>query len=101
MESLKKVAPEICAYKVTPHRALYDMKLRFQIMDRYPEVTRVLTLAWPAIEEGANPDQAAKMAEEANDGLAELVQTYPDRFSCRHSRASHETLPSKKWTGQY
>ncbi|SDI83017.1 amidohydrolase family protein [Propionivibrio dicarboxylicus] len=59
---------------------LYDLKARFEIMDRYPDYAQVLSLSPPPLEALAGPDQTPEMARIANDGLAELVDQYPDRF---------------------
>jgi aminocarboxymuconate-semialdehyde decarboxylase len=41
---------------------------------------QVLTLANPPIETVAGPDVAPELARMANDGMAEIVARYPDRF---------------------
>ena len=50
-------------------------------MDEWPDVRQVLTLPQPPVESLAGAGQdAARWRESANDGLAELVQKYPDHF---------------------
>jgi len=60
--------------------ALVDLDERFRIMDRFGDYQQVLTLAAPPIEALAGPDLTPSLAEAANDGMAELVEKYPDRF---------------------
>src|SRR5512147_1101972 len=60
--------------------ALKDLDLRFRIMDRFEDYVQVLTLASPAIEALGAPQDTPELAQLANDGMAELVARYPDRF---------------------
>lgn len=59
---------------------LVDLNERFRIMDRYEGYVQVLTLASPPIEALGGPDLTPELAKLANDGMAELVRKYPDRF---------------------
>jgi aminocarboxymuconate-semialdehyde decarboxylase len=59
---------------------LWDLDLRFRIMDKY-EVIHVLTLSRPPIEEVlSDPKKALDLTQLANDEIAELVLKYPERF---------------------
>jgi aminocarboxymuconate-semialdehyde decarboxylase len=59
---------------------LTDLDLRFRIMDRYEGYVQVLTLANPPIEVAGSPDVSPELAQLANDGMAEIVAKYPERF---------------------
>ncbi|MEW5862567.1 MAG: amidohydrolase family protein [Pseudomonadota bacterium] len=60
---------------------LVDLDERFRIMDRFgAEYAQVLSLASPPIEEFGPPPLSTEMARIANDGMAELVAKYPQRF---------------------
>lgn len=59
---------------------VFDLDHRFRVMDKFEGLKQVLTISAPALEEVAGPKKAAELAEIANDGLAELVGKYPDRF---------------------
>jgi aminocarboxymuconate-semialdehyde decarboxylase len=65
-------------------QAIWDVDFRFKVMDEiraeFGDYCQVLTLPAPTIEAVAGPDQSPEVARIANDGLAELVQKYPDRF---------------------
>ncbi len=61
-------------------RTIYDLDARFRIMDGFANYSQVLSLGLPPIEAMAGPRDAPEFARVANDGLAELVQKYPDRF---------------------
>jgi predicted TIM-barrel fold metal-dependent hydrolase len=65
---------------VTSTPPLSDMEHRFRIMDKYEGVVQVLTLAWPPLEQVADPKNAVGLAKLANDEMAELLIKYPDRF---------------------
>ena len=60
---------------------LFDLEHRFRIMDKYEGLKHVLTLSLPPIENIANGQKAVDLAKMANDGMAELVLKYPDKFA--------------------
>ena len=57
-----------------------DLEERFRVMDRFDDYYQVLSLASPPLEILGGPQHAAELARVANDGMAELVRLYPDRF---------------------
>ncbi len=59
---------------------LSDLEQRFRIMDRYPDYVQILTLGAPFIESIVGPEDSVELARIANDGMAELVAKYADRF---------------------
>ena len=59
---------------------LVDLDARFRLMDEFGELRQVLSLASPPLEVLAAPGQSSYLARVGNDGLAELVARYPDRF---------------------
>jgi uncharacterized protein len=61
-------------------RTIYDLEARFRIMDGFANYSQVLSLGLPPIEGMVGPEKAPEFARAANDGLAELVQKYPERF---------------------
>ena len=82
-ERYMKVAPE---YKDVGKRMrgvpmLWDLDIRFRVMDRFDDYEQVLSLPTPPIEVFSTPAQAIDLARAANDGMAELVQRYPARFA--------------------
>jgi aminocarboxymuconate-semialdehyde decarboxylase len=60
--------------------ALYDIEERLRVVDSFPDYSQVLSLGMPAIDRLWPSDKAAEWAKIGNDGLAELVARYPDRF---------------------
>ena len=79
---LMRVAPD---YKDIGKRMrnipmLADLDVRFRVMDRFDDYHQVLSLPTPPIEVFANAADAIDLAQAANDGMAELVRKYPDRF---------------------
>jgi predicted TIM-barrel fold metal-dependent hydrolase len=60
--------------------AISDMGLRFKLMDRYENYVQVLTLSSPPIEAVVGPEKTVEFSIMANDGMAELIAKYPDRF---------------------
>ncbi len=60
---------------------LFDLDLRFRIMDKFDDLMQVLTLSMPPVENIGDPKKAAELAKMANDEMAELVLKYPDRFA--------------------
>jgi uncharacterized protein len=62
-------------------RTIYDLDARFRMMDEFEEYTQILSLGLPPLEGMAESGRTSELACVANDGLAELCQKYPDRFS--------------------
>lgn len=59
---------------------LYDLDMRFRIMDKFEDYVQILTLASPPIEATVGPQDAVELAKLANDEMAEMVMKYPYRF---------------------
>jgi predicted TIM-barrel fold metal-dependent hydrolase len=59
---------------------LVDLDERFRVMDRFDDYQQVLSIATPPIEAMATGQDAIDLARAANDGMAELVVRYPERF---------------------
>jgi len=59
---------------------MVDVEERFRIMDQFGEYVQVICLAQPPIESFGPPSVSTLLARIANEGMAELVQKYPDRF---------------------
>ncbi len=58
---------------------LANLDLRLKTLDKFEGLKQVLTLGAPGVE-AAFPNDAVDMARMANDGMAEIVNKYPDRF---------------------
>ena len=59
---------------------IVDLDERFRIMDRFKDYVQIICLPNPPIESLASPPLSTELAKLANDGMAELVRKYPDRF---------------------
>lgn len=59
---------------------LVDLDVRFRVMDAFEGYQQVLSIATPPIEAYAGPRDAVDLARAANDGMAQLVERYPERF---------------------
>lgn len=62
-------------------KSLFDLDERFRIMDRFQGYRQFLTPSLPPVEDLADGQAATDLACLMNDGLAELVSAYPDRFA--------------------
>ena len=62
-------------------RATTDINHRMKVMDRFPDVLQVVTIANPPLDRYLNPDDAAEVAKIGNDELAEILVKYPDKFA--------------------
>lgn len=60
---------------------LTNLDIRFRIMDKYPDLLQILTIAGPNVESITGSKDAVELARIANDEMAELVIKYPDRFA--------------------
>jgi predicted TIM-barrel fold metal-dependent hydrolase len=63
--------------------AIFDLDERFRVMDqfRHHDYTQVISLGMPPLENFGSPELSVELARLANDGQAELVRKYPDRFA--------------------
>ena len=59
---------------------IVDLDERFRIMDMFDDYVQVICLGSPPIEVFGAPPVSTDLARLANDGMAELVRKYPDRF---------------------
>ena len=60
---------------------LVDLDERFRVMDLFGDDYRqILSIPGPPAEILAGPDVSPDLSRAANDGMAELVGKYPDRF---------------------
>ena len=62
-------------------RTVHDLDARFRVMDQFGDYTQILSLGLPPLESMVGADRTPEFARVANDGLAELVAKYPDRFA--------------------
>lgn len=61
-------------------RMLWDIEARVAMLGEWPDLGQVLTLALPSPELLGGPEQSPEFARVANDGMAEIVARWPDRF---------------------
>jgi uncharacterized protein len=66
--------------RVSSIPTIYDLDARFRCMDEFGEYTQLLSLASPPIEVLFGEADAVRIARIGNDGMAELVEKYPQRF---------------------
>jgi predicted TIM-barrel fold metal-dependent hydrolase len=60
---------------------IWDLDARFRMMDEFGgDYRQVISLASPPIETFADRDTAPRLAQMANDGMAEIVERHRDRF---------------------
>ena len=50
------------------------------MVDSFPDYAQIICLGMPSIDRLTGPEQAPEWARLGNDGLAEIVAKYPDRF---------------------
>ena len=69
----------IQAQRTTDIDVLWDIDQRIKVLDRYGIDLQVLTLAFPTVM-GLEPEAEIRLARMANDGLADIIRKYPNRF---------------------
>jgi aminocarboxymuconate-semialdehyde decarboxylase len=81
-DKMMKVNPDLVdiGKRVRGIPVLYDLEARFRCMDEFEDYAQILCLASPPLEIIADPDVTPDLAKVANDGMAEYVAKYPDRF---------------------
>jgi uncharacterized protein len=67
--------------RMTGLRMLWDIEARVKMLDdRFPDVQQVLTLSLPSPELVGGPELASELARIANDGMADMVAKWPQKF---------------------
>jgi predicted TIM-barrel fold metal-dependent hydrolase len=61
-------------------KTIVDVDERLKLLDAFDDFQQVLSLANPPLELVASLDQTPELARVANDALAEICRTHPDRF---------------------
>ena len=81
LERLGDLIPGHVAVTAFPRlHTLCDIDARLALLDEFPGLQQVLSLANPPLELVAAADQTPELARIANDALAELCRRHPDRF---------------------
>lgn len=81
LERLVRVAPTSVAATAFPRlKTLVDVDERLHLLDEFPGLQQVLSLANPPLELIASPQESPELARIANDALAEICRDHPDGF---------------------
>jgi predicted TIM-barrel fold metal-dependent hydrolase len=80
LELYSRKNPAVLKTTEARNRAIVDLDMRLRLMERFPDVLEILTIAQPALESLVSPADAVELAKIANDELAEIVGKYPDKF---------------------
>ena len=81
LDRLAKLAPDHIAVTGFPRlKPLVDVDARRRLLDQFDDLRQVICLANPPLELVASPDQSPELARVANDALAEVCRSHPDRF---------------------
>lgn len=78
---LQQIPGFFMAKRVKGIPCLFDLDVRFRIMDRFGEYRQVLSLALPSIDRLGPPAATPDLARLGNDEMANLVAAHPDRFA--------------------
>ena len=81
-DKMMEIAPDLVdlGKRVRGVPVLFDLEARFRMMDQFDEYAQVICMPGPPLEVMAGPDVTPELAKAANDGMAEYVTKYPDRF---------------------
>ncbi len=80
-DALQRIPGFYMAKRVKGIPCLFDLSVRFRVMDAFAEYRQVLSLASPPIDRLGPPEVTPGLARLANDELAGLVAAHPDRFA--------------------
>ncbi|HYM91144.1 MAG TPA: amidohydrolase family protein, partial [bacterium] len=78
---LQQIPGFYLAKRVKGVPGLFDLNVRFRIMDGFDAYQQVLSLASPPLDRLGSPEVTPDLARLANDELAGLVAAHPDRFA--------------------
>jgi predicted TIM-barrel fold metal-dependent hydrolase len=81
-DKMMEIAPNLVdlGKRVRGVPVLFDLDARFRTMDQFDDYAQVICMPGPPLEVMAGPDLTPELAKAANDGMAEYVAKYPDRF---------------------
>ncbi len=79
-DRLQRIPGFYMAKRVKGVPCLFDLDVRFRVMDAFEDYQQVLSLAAPPIDRLGTPDATPDLARLANDELLDLVAAHPDRF---------------------
>jgi len=81
-DKMMKVAPNYkdIGKRVREVPVLVDLDARFRVMDQFDDYAQVICLVSPPLEMLAGPELSPELAKVANDGMADYVVKYPERF---------------------
>ncbi len=81
LDRLTQIIPGHVATTAFPRLAtLVDVEARLRLLDEFDDMQQVLSLANPPLELVGEPDITHDLARLANNSLAEICCTHPDRF---------------------
>jgi uncharacterized protein len=81
LDRLESVIPGHTAVTAFPRlKTLWDIDARLALLDEFPGLQQVLSLANPPLELIATADRTPDLARIANDALADVCRKRPDRF---------------------
>ena len=61
-------------------RMLWDMPARVQMLEQFPEVQQIISLAVPSPEMLGGPELSPGFARVANEGMADICRQWPEKF---------------------
>lgn len=79
-EKLDGVLPNAVVERLKGLRTVYDMDARLRMMDEFDDYQQILSMAQPATEAIAGPDDSPALTRIANDGMARICREHPDRM---------------------
>jgi aminocarboxymuconate-semialdehyde decarboxylase len=81
-ETMTRIAPQLenLGKRMRQVTKLHDLDERFREMDAYGDYRQIISLPQPPIEDVSTPETGPELARVANDSMAEMVASHPDRF---------------------
>ncbi len=81
LEEMKRRSKDVGMIKrMTSLRMLWDLQARADMLDQFPGVQQILTLAAPSPEMLAPPDESPELARIANDAMAAACKKWPHKY---------------------
>lgn len=81
-QTMTRIAPQLenLGKRMRQVTKLHDLDERFREMDAYGDYRQIISLPQPPIEDVSTPEAGPELARVANDAMAEMVASHPDRF---------------------
>ncbi|MBB44007.1 MAG: amidohydrolase [Rhodospirillaceae bacterium] len=79
-EAAESLMPANAVTRWKSIETIWNMDARSRMMDQFDDYCQIISMSQPPFDLIAGPDEALKLAQVANDGMARICRKYPDHM---------------------